>query len=390
MQGIETHCCVVRSAESQDVFNLPLFEGYLVLDTRGHEAHASRRIASSRAFSLSPEEMRSLRSVSSVFSSPSPAPSTPSSSSSTSTPSAAVPSPTQGAERRNDDRVMWNVLARIMCSVVDYGAPERYSPVVVCGPSRCTCGECCGNVPGRVGSCGYDTVAAFSSWLANTLHQVALQSDKRNLFETLPVHYSGPENNLQELLQETCGRFCALTKEVWILKGGVETFLEQYPLLAESGTEEAEQVPTPHHICPELFIGSRAMNVDAKLLSGLHIKNVVCADDFPAAEIEVGINFLRCQVMDSDAQNMAPLWDSAIPFISEAARRGERVLVLLHGRSRSAAIAIAYLMDTTHMTFTQACEKVVHCCPSVDLSLIYPTQLQQRPQRQHQITHNGE
>lgn len=175
------------------------------------------------------------------------------------------------------------------------------------------------------------------------------------------------------LFEHFCQQLCIQTKAIWVIDGGLSAFCSEYPLLVAPGPTMVDLCPTPHHVCLELFIGSRAMEVTSKLLQGLHITHVICSDTFPANEFDV--IFLRCPVRDADDQNMTPLWESAINFITDAAQKGGRVLAMLHGRSRSASIAVAWLMHKENVTYEDAMARVLACCPSIDTSLVYADQL---------------
>ena len=123
--------------------------------------------------------------------------------------------------------------------------------------------------------------------------------------------------------------------------------------------------------------------------------------------IEQGITYLRCSVDDRNSQDMTACFDSSIKFIQEAAKTGGRVLIHIHGRSdhspctmtyfiliwscpwrcrsRSAAVAAAWLMHSQGWAAAVAVQYLLACNAAIDASLMFASQLR-RYRPHHRVT----
>ena len=96
------------------------------------------------------------------------------------------------------------------------------------------------------------------------------------------------------------------------------------------------------------------------------------------------IKLLRCAVADDEDAPMQPVWSAACSFINDALQQqGEDegaaapscAMICLHGRSRSASIALAWLARTHSLPVSMAAAILQQKCDQVDWSLCYPQQL---------------
>eukprot|EP00054_Salpingoeca_dolichothecata_P006335 m.38035 g.38035 ORF g.38035 m.38035 type:complete len:232 (-) comp16395_c0_seq1:23-718(-) len=210
--------------------------------------------------------------------------------------------------------------------------------------------------------------------------------------------------------------------------GGFAAFNDQFPFLCGPDISMRNMVPLPHLVTPFIFLGSRAFDPTLAALKMLGVTHVVThgteqtketnlfADEsvvqqqlvhhrHPQSEpqrqpqpqpqsqpsgptpfqsifnrdlpTENDIVYLRCELVDDNDQEMREAFLAAATFISEARDNGGRVLVQVHGRSRSAAIIIAYLIRAEQMSYFGAYERVLSCAPAIDGTLIYADQLRQ-------------
>lgn len=78
---------------------------------------------------------------------------------------------------------------------------------------------------------------------------------------------------------------------------------------------------------------------------------------------------------DGDDTNMAPVWLHACAQIEAVVATGGRVMVSLFGRSRSASIVLAWLARAHGISAAMAAQLLRRKCPMVDWSLVFPEQL---------------
>lgn len=280
----------VATVEPEDVFNLPLFEGYLVLDPRP----AAERAVASVASSL-PVDAR------------------------------AVATGGWGA---------W------FAAAADDFSHDRASPVVVLGD------------PG-----GTELAASLALFLAAA----------PELGPPLPAAAA-----------------CALTAlraagaRVRVVRGGTTALLGAFPLLAAAwGASE----PTPHAVAPGVLLGSRAVGFNARtLVQGLGVTHALVAGAAHADGLP-GVVTLALDVADAgeaggeDAAALAEAWQRGCDFIDAARAAGGTVLVQLHGRSRSAGFALAWLARAHGLPASLAARVLRQKCPSVDWTLSAVPQL---------------
>jgi hypothetical protein len=166
--------------------------------------------------------------------------------------------------------------------------------------------------------------------------------------------------------------------------------------------------PTPHHVCEGVFIGSRVVVMDARTVRGFNITHIIVErgedpgtgtggpdpDAGPGPQDTTawnakqrglpGVEYLECSVRDDDSQAMEACWRDAVVFIRQARQAGGNVLIHLHGRSRSASVAIAWLVTGgSGMGVRDAARALRKVCPHIDWGLVYPEQLMQFQQHAH-------
>jgi curved DNA-binding protein CbpA len=160
-------------------------------------------------------------------------------------------------------------------------------------------------------------------------------------------------------------------RHVWFIRGGADALLSCLPCLHAS----LPQQPTPHVIAPGLLLGSRAVPWDAHYMSaGLGVTHVIIAqDDTSVSAVPPGVRALALHVSDDGTdervERLFSAWASAVAFIDSATQAGGRVLVRVHGRSRSASIVLAWMSMSHALPVAMAARILRSKCPSIDWTL---------------------
>ena len=295
--GFSAACQAVSPA---DVFNLPLFSYFFVLDVRPAEAYVAGHCHF--AFNLPPP-------------------------------------PSGSSDTQRDDGLL-----RLLQAIIEQGmAPDHVTPVVLIGDPT---------DPASVG---------MAAWLSNRLAR--LKTEAASAAQAAPAAARDGLPPLDEVSQSSLNRLLAAlsqpTTEVWWLTGGAEAFAAAFPSETTTGPWLAPHVasgPVPRSITPQLLLGSRNAPADAALLATFGITHVVCAAaasfvrhsiiDAPVPA-NPDVVYLRCSVADANAQDMGPCFRATASFIDTAIAGGGTVLVQLHGRSRSASVVLAWMMQQT-------------------------------------------
>ena len=160
---------------------------------------------------------------------------------------------------------------------------------------------------------------------------------------------------------------------IWLVRGGTMAVLTSFPILCASRLP----TPTPHYIAPGVFLGSRAVPWEPRLLvEGLGISHAIVAGSDRNVPAELpGIKWLVVDVVDDDTADMKVAWTNACHFIDASLAEGGQVYICVHGRSRSASFALAWLSHSHDLPVTMAAQLLRSKCSSVDWSLAYPQQI---------------
>ncbi len=241
--------------------------------------------------------------------------------------------------------------------------PENPSPIVLYGSSQPEC-------------------VKHTEWLAKKLED--LQQDRKAVAIMQPAADT-PQTTSEDPFEQFCNTIADRVKEIWILKGGYEVFCSEYQFLCGDISFES-MFPLPHQISSSLFLGSRVVSLTQDILSKLLITHLIVASSQKIEWSELrGVSVLQCNVEDRNDQDMFPCWRACTSFIDEAldnqatAQKAEvKVLVLLHGRSRSTSVILAYLIKHLQIGFEEAWSMVrSKCWHLIDRSLVYEKQLKE-------------
>nr|XP_032800677.1 LOW QUALITY PROTEIN: uncharacterized protein LOC116937626 [Petromyzon marinus] len=189
------------------------------------------------------------------------------------------------------------------------------------------------------------------------------------------------------------GKLRRTFSDVYLLDGGFAAFQLLFPQLCENASRVDTRTPPlalpvsspslhlrdtgPTCILPYLYLGSQrdVLNKEVMLQSGItHVLNasVGC----PRPDFIPEGNFLRVPVHDSYCEKILPWLDCTANFIEGVRARGSRVLVhCLAGISRSATVAIAYVMRCKRLSSDDAYRFVKEKRPSISPNFNFLGQL---------------
>ncbi|XP_044137272.1 dual specificity protein phosphatase 16 [Bufo gargarizans] len=183
------------------------------------------------------------------------------------------------------------------------------------------------------------------------------------------------------------GKLEKLFSHVHLLSGGFYEFSSYFPGLCEG---KASLVPTcisqpclpvssvgPTRILPHLYLGCQRDVLNKELMQQNEIGFVLNASNTcPKPDFICDSHFLRVPVNDSFCEKILPWLDKSVDFIEKAKASNGRVLVhCLAGISRSATIAIAYIMKRMDMTLDEAYRFVKEKRPTISPNFNFLGQL---------------
>ncbi|CAK1552622.1 unnamed protein product [Leptosia nina] len=107
---------------------------------------------------------------------------------------------------------------------------------------------------------------------------------------------------------------------------------------------------TPALILEHLYIGSQDCAID-NILHTHNIKHVLSL----GVDVNVSVNNKKLDILDLPDSNVVPVLKESLPFLKEAIKRKENVLVHCNaGVSRTSLVAIGYLMQYEGMSYEEA------------------------------------
>ncbi|OCT86151.1 dual specificity protein phosphatase 16 [Xenopus laevis] len=183
------------------------------------------------------------------------------------------------------------------------------------------------------------------------------------------------------------GKLDKLFHNVQLLSGGFSEFSACFPGLCEG---KASMVPTcisqpclpvssvgPTRILPHLYLGCQRDVLNKELMQQNEIGYVLNASNTcPKPDFISDSHFLRVPVNDSFCEKILPWLDKSVDFIEKAKASNNRVLVhCLAGISRSATIAIAYIMKRMDMSLDEAYRFVKEKRPTISPNFNFLGQL---------------
>lgn len=174
---------------------------------------------------------------------------------------------------------------------------------------------------------------------------------------------------------------------VHLLSGGFSKFSHLFPGLCEG---KSTLVPScisqpclpvtnigPTRILPHLYLGCQRDVLNKDLMQQNDIAYVLNASNTcPKPDFIPDSHFLRVPVNDSFCEKILPWLDRSVDFIEKAKASNARVLVhCLAGISRSATIAIAYIMKRMDMSLDEAYRFVKEKRPTISPNFNFLGQL---------------
>ncbi|XP_066982371.1 uncharacterized protein [Macrobrachium rosenbergii] len=195
-----------------------------------------------------------------------------------------------------------------------------------------------------------------------------------------------PQDSFLHVLLNKLGR---AFPSVYLLTGGFLEFQARYPELCEDSSKKCTPLTSqsqpcmpvanvgPTRILPFLYLGSQQDANNRQLLSDHNILyelnvSVSC----PKPDFVQDSHFMRIPVNDNFSEKLLPYFNDAFHFIDKVRESGGCVLVhCLAGISRSATVAIAYVMKHLRLPFDEAYMYVKTRRPTISPNINFVGQL---------------
>ncbi|CAL4062979.1 unnamed protein product [Meganyctiphanes norvegica] len=176
---------------------------------------------------------------------------------------------------------------------------------------------------------------------------------------------------------------------VYLLSGGFLEFQASYPELCEDSSMKCSPLTTqsqpclpvanigPTRILPFLYLGSQHDANNRQLLQDYNITYELNVSlSCPKPDFMQDSHFMRIPVNDNFSEKLLPYFNEAFNFIDKVREGGGYVLVhCLAGISRSATVAIAYVMKHLRLSFEEAYMYVKNRRPTISPNINFVGQL---------------
>lgn len=176
---------------------------------------------------------------------------------------------------------------------------------------------------------------------------------------------------------------------VYLLSGGFLEFQASYPELCEDSSMKCTPLTTqsqpclpvanigPTRILPFLYLGSQHDANNKQLLQDYNVTYELNVSlSCPKPDFMQDSHFMRIPVNDNFSEKLLPYFNEAFNFIDKVREGGGCVLVhCLAGISRSATVAIAYVMKHLRLSFEEAYMYVKNRRPTISPNINFVGQL---------------
>jgi len=148
-------------------------------------------------------------------------------------------------------------------------------------------------------------------------------------------------------------------KDIQVLEGGFERLYAEFPFFCTGDKRYLRGKIYPSQILPFLYLGDFVVSAHLDILKNINVRkilNITAREpNHFASEKDYKIDYLRLPVEDSSESPIDSYFENAFQFIDSAKK--ENVSILVHcaaGISRSATIAVAYIMKSMDMSVDDA------------------------------------
>ncbi|XP_076041334.1 uncharacterized protein LOC143025488 isoform X4 [Oratosquilla oratoria] len=219
--------------------------------------------------------------------------------------------------------------------------------------------------------------------------QMAVPTEGQDIIvydQSAPSLSAVPPDSFLHVLLTKLGR---AFQSVYLLNGGFLEFQAHYPELCEDSSKKCTPLTSLSQPClpvtnvgstrilPFLYLGSqedannKQLLQDHNILYELNVSNTCPKPDFIQES-----HFLRIPVNDNFSEKLLPYFGQAFNFIDKVREAGGCVLVhCLAGISRSATVAIAYVMKHLKLPFEEAYMYVKNRRPTISPNINFVGQL---------------
>eukprot|EP00891_Asterochloris_glomerata_P005711 jgi/Astpho2/5711/e_gw1.00079.125.1_t len=149
--------------------------------------------------------------------------------------------------------------------------------------------------------------------------------------------------------------------------------------------QDAAATGRPVAVLPNLFVSGAVEANSLHLLRHMGITHILNAtEDLLQPDEGEGFQCMRLSLTDTEDQDIAQYFRTAIAFMEQAHKEGGMVLVHCHeGKSRSVTLVLAYLMQKKQLTLKSALQLVQKARPSANPNAGFMTQLLRLEQKLH-------
>lgn len=175
-------------------------------------------------------------------------------------------------------------------------------------------------------------------------------------------------------------RFLSKTRGIGIYQQAYEVFRKRYPFLCSKRKSKPRRFPS--EILPgQLYLGDMAHAKNCEGLEEMGISFILSVyHDRPELKVDARtVDWLFLEAMDSEKQDLTPLFDRSVKFLTRAVDNCKSAAYVHCGKgvSRSTTLILAYLMKAKNWSLSQALKHCQSCRPIVNPNAGFCAQLRE-------------